>query len=81
MASALLSINTYQRGDRVIVQYYSLNKNSEDCTCPECGWQGSLRTDSSREISCIEVLCPRCSSALAMISSRLPNDYSGIRFI
>jgi hypothetical protein len=80
MAISFLALHAYKKQNRVIVQYYS-SGNEGTCLCPECGWSGELSAETSREIACCEILCTKCGTPLAMVSSKLPNDGLEIRYI
>lgn len=78
MAISFLAINAYKKFNRVIVQYYD-SGSEHKCLCPECGWNGEIPQNTSNELACIEVHCPQCATALAMISSRLPSNGTELR--
>ncbi len=80
MAMSFLAINAYKKLNRVIVQYYDSGSESQ-CHCPECDWRGDITQGASNELGCTEIHCPRCQTALAMISSMLPRNWSQLRCI
>lgn len=80
MAISFLAISAYKKLNRVIVQYYD-SGSEHQCLCPECAWRGEIPQSTANELACIEVYCPQCATALAMISSKLPSNWGELRCV
>lgn len=78
MAISFLAINAYKARDRVVVQYFD-SGSQDECLCPECGWRGSISEKKVRDGACMEIVCPQCTTALAMISSRIQGGWGDVR--